>query len=292
MPPSAGGSNLPRDRRILAACQRYQSPQLLILSRAAKPPVPRLVDELEDEKTRALVEAAGGGLKSEIRGLSRQSSKNLARLLSIIDWTKWGTCLHVTLTYWRSYPRNKDDCQLEKQAIVMWFSRNAECGIWRLEFQERGAPHWHVLIWIGDRPAEKFEHDVKKWWAGREWKTHPVHGCDVGSGDQVRGRWYLAQHAAKQAQALKPPFLVGRWWGYIAREKFLAASDIDSPQQIEERELVWWRRLYRRATGCKTHPEHGLTWFLPRVAQCAAYAWISEHIDYERATRWHGHKPF
>jgi len=292
MPSPAGGFEPPKERRPLGVCRRYQSPHLLMLSRAAKPPVPRLVDEDEDEKARALVEAAGGGLKTEIRGMSRQSSKNLSRLLSILDWQKHGECMHVTLTYWHSYPRSKDAVFDEKRVINMWFARNAECGVWRLEFQERGAPHWHVLVWIGKENSDQFDAACKKWWREREWKTHPEFGCKITSGDQARGRWYLAMHAAKQSQAQKPPFLVGRWWGYIERDKLLSASDIDSPQEIAERELVWWKRLYRRQTGCTTRQEAGFTWFLPRVYQCTLHAWISDHVDWERATRHHGKKPF
>jgi hypothetical protein len=282
----------PKERRPLGVCRRYQSPHLLILSRAAKPPVPQLREDDEEEKARDLVGSAGGGLKSEIRGMSKQSSKNLSRMLSILDWSKHGECLHVTLTYWRSYPKNKHDVGKEKQAIGMWFSRNAECGVWRLEFQERGAPHWHVLVWIGKRDAEKFEKECERWWSCREWGTHPEFGCKITSGSVARGRWYLAMHAAKQAQALKPPFLVGRWWGYIERDKVLSASDIDSPQEIAERELVWWKRLYRRQTGCTTRQDAGFTWFLPRLWQCTAHAWIADHVDYERAMRSVGKNPF
>lgn len=290
-PGSGDGSGSRRDRRPLGVCRRYQSPHLLILSRAAKPPVPQLVDHDEHEKAEDVVASLGGGIKAEIRGMSSQSSLNLARLLSILDWEKHGECCHVTLTYVDVFPLTKQELAREKASLVRELGRNVECGIWRLEFQKRGAPHWHLLVWLGGRSAEEFVAWVSNWWSRRKEYPNPSeYGCRVTSGDQARGRWYLAMHAAKREQSI--PFPVGRWWGYIQRDKLLAASDIDTPQEITERERVWWARLYRRFTGAKTRHESGFSWFLPRAAQCAVGVWIRDQVEDERRTRHLGKKPF
>jgi hypothetical protein len=288
-PESGGGLESRRDRRPLGVCRRYQSPHLVILSRASRPPVPQLVERDEQEKADDVVASVGGGIKREIRGMSSQSSLNLARLLSILDWSKHGQCVHVTLTYAKVFPLTKEELAEVKAAMVRDIGRHVECGIWRLEFQKRGAPHWHLLLWIGNRDAAEFEWWLRGWWAKFSGNASE-HGSMVTSGDQTRARWYIAMHAAKREQSI--PFPVGRWWGYVQRDKLLSASDIDSPQEITERERVWWARLYRRFSGAKTRHEAGFSWFLPRAAQCAVSVWIQGHVDWERATRYHGQKPF
>jgi len=285
IPPSALG------RRVV---RKFQAPNLLVLTRSSRCPVPVLDMEERDEKTAGAVgPETGGGKKGEIRGKSRRSSSNCSRVLSSIDWRKNGRCLHVTLTYWRVWPNDKEHLALEKSALVRDLGRQARCGLWSLEYQiERHkktgewVPHWHVLLWIGDGDPDVFETRLRTWWA--RFSSNPSkHAVAVTSGDQARGTWYLAMHAAKLAQS--PPFAVGRWWGYVNRDAFLAASDIHATGEAEHRELVWWARLYRRSTGCKVRQSglllHGFSWFLPRSAQCVAAAWIRDHIDAERRER-------
>lgn len=299
----------------------HQAPNVIILSRAGRAPIPQLSgDELPEDAFDAkkedgdLLQSAVLGRKAELRGMSVKSSLNVSRLLSSLDWGKNGRCLHVSLSYGRHhYRRGKSELALEKQALVMALYREGFCGLWILEFQSREndaekaariaarikrqrgqggsikVPHWHLLLWVGDRDLEDVERWLRSWWA-RFAKNPSEHGVYIASGDQGRSRWYLALHAAKRAQP--PPFPVGRMWGYIDRERVLAAQDLHETGQVLERERVWWARLYRRATGGRTRCAHGLSWFLPRAWQCVAAAWIRDHVDAENATRWAGKPPF
>lgn len=296
--------------------RKHQAPNLIILTRSTDPPVARLRrdDEVADAQEKAPGDLGGSteGNKRELRGMSARSSGNLAKVLSSLDWPKNGQCIHVTATYWKRWPRGKDDLAAEKSAIVRDLGRHVECGIWRLEFQRRETeaekrerqaagrprkkgqgslcvPHWHFLLWLGGRTLEEVSGWLYRWWA--EFAHNPSdHALQISSGDQARGTWYLAMHAAKREQS--PPFAVGRWWGYIARERLLAAQDLHNTGEIIERERVLWARLYRRSTGCKTRNNCGLSWFLPRKWQCAADAWIRDQIDLENGRRWAGRDPF
>lgn len=301
--------------RPLAAMRRWQAPNVIVFSRANRPPVPFLHPDDEAKKSPPTVEAVEG-TKREIRGLSVKSSLNISRLLSMLDWRKNGRCLHVSLSYnGHLWPKGPEALRLEKQAISMALSR---CdlvdlsGVWILEFQSREnhaekrarlaagvrrqrgqggsikVPHWHFLLWIGDLDEREFEDWLRKWWAKFSGNVSEFGVC-ITSGDQGRSAWYLAMHAAKRAQP--PPFPCGRMWGYINRDKVLGASDLNLTGEVEERERVWVARLYRRGTGCKTRNHQGLSWFLPLKWQWAMLAWVRDHVERERITRHRGGKP-
>ena len=299
----------------LAAMRRWQSPNLIIFSRAKRPPVPHLEPEERAQKSPPTVQAVEG-TKRELRGLSVKSSLNISRLLSMLDWKKNGRCLHVSLSYGKFiYPRGKDSLLSEKSRLVALLGYHFPylCGVWILEFQSREndqekaareiqrirrkrgqggsikVPHWHLLVWIEDHDEEDFESCMREWWAG--FSENPSdHGCCITSGDQGRAAWYLAMHAAKRAQP--PPFACGRMWGYIRREKVLGAADLNETGEVENRERVWATRLYRRSTGCKTRNEQGLSWFMPLAYQCAMLAWIRDHVEWEKIVRSRGKNPF
>ena len=52
----------------------------------------------------------------------------------------------VTLTYPEKYPLDGAVCKEHLRQMIQWCKRQgAECGIWILEFQKRGAPHFHLF---------------------------------------------------------------------------------------------------------------------------------------------------
>lgn len=92
----------------------------------------------------------GGGVRGEINGFSRGSRKRLMALAYRADPVG---CEFVTLTVGRNF------CDVEaiRKVFRAWVKRqkraNPEFGcIWRLELQERGAPHYHLMAWgLGDK---------------------------------------------------------------------------------------------------------------------------------------------
>jgi hypothetical protein len=267
--------------------RRFQGPNVVVLTRAVRPPIPGFQssgEEAENDEppTADTVE----GSKLELRGMSKKSSLNFAKLLSTLDWAKNGQCVHVTLTYWKSWPLTKEQLLSEKAGLVRDMGRHCETGVWRLEFQTRAGgvrvPHWHCLVWLGQRSEADFENWLREWWARFSGNPHE-RGVKVTSGDQARGTWYLAMHAAKREQS--PPFAVGRWWGYIQRGKLLAAQDLHETGEVHERERVWWVRLFKRHTGGKVREGKGMSWFLPRSAQTVAFGWIQSRVEDEKRER-------
>lgn len=290
--------NLTPPRQGLGALRCFQAPNLFILTRAQRPPVPLLAADDSERETEA--KTLAGDCKNELIGRSKKSSHNLAKALSSLDWNKLGTCFHVTLTYWAFYPDSKEELARKKQALVMSLSRHCVAGVWSLEYQTERfkksgewVPHWHCMLWLEPGKEVAFEAWLREWWA--DFSLNPSeHGVHVTSGDQARGVWYLAMHAAKAAQS--PPFAVGRWWGFINRDALLGAQDLHNTGEVTDRENVWWCRLFRRSLRVKVRQRgrcaQGISWFLPRAAQCKAGAWIRDHIEHERKQRFRAKDPY
>jgi hypothetical protein len=263
---------------------------LLCISRSDRIPVPGGPPEEaeEDEETEADDAEDTPPTKDVLRGISAKSRQSLAKLLSVLEWGGMGESLHVTLTYWKDWPRTKAQLQQEKKRIKRTLGQFG-CGIWRLEYQERGAPHWHVLLWVQGRDAEQVIQLIQWWWAGdcahsSRWANSHPQGVYVTRGTEVKSTWYLAMHAAKGEQS--PLIAVGRWWGFINRADLLQGRNIAEEGEISAREHIWWARLYRRATGCKVRQQadergirpNGFTWFLPRSNYLASQNWIAKTV--------------
>lgn len=289
------------EKRPKRPIQRFAGPNVVIFSSAEFPPIPGK-DPPEIEKTPAKGEdLGGGGHKETIKGPSVKSMLNLSRLLSSLDWAANGRCLHVTLTYWKTWPKTKAELAAEKS----WLTERLAlfgCGVWRLEFQTRAGQgikkpgpdslllwamvlklsglslaglwqyvaHWHVLLWLGDRDEEVVEEGIRKIWAGcHRWPNKDVHGVMITPGDQGRASWYLAMHSAKLTQA--PKVEVGRVWGYIDRAQVIGAQRLNLQGIPTRREMIWWARIYRRSTGNRVRTQGkgistgpmGFSWFLP-----------------------------
>lgn len=282
MPPPGESRN---SRKPLAEIRAFCGPNVVVFTRAVRPPIPglqALEQEVADEE--AGIEP---GTKLALRGMSRKSSLNVAKLLSALDWRKLGACLHCTLTYHRTWPATRPDIDRAKNAISKAFSRNAEAAVWRMEMHVRKregqhVPHWHVLAWLGGRDEVQFVEWLRSWWAEYSGNT-AKQGCYVTYGDEARAGWYLAMHHAKRAQS--PPIPVGRWWGVSNKEALQRAIDLPAIPGIRERERVWWARVYRRATGGRTRSASGFSWFLPRPWQTRVSMWVLDTIEREARER-------
>lgn len=294
--------------------RRWHAPNLVVLTRAVACPVPSLGGDTEPEPSGHEKAGEGDspapGNKKEIVGISNQTKLRLARLLSSLDWSRNGECIHVSLTYHLEFPTTKDALAAEKSHLTAQLG-SWGCGIWRLEFQERGAPHWHVILWLMGRDREEVVGRIVSWWA-RHSGNSSEHACTVTPGDG-RAAWYLAMHAAKDEQA--PKIAVGRWWGYIRRDEVLKSADMHDHGETVERERVWWARLKRRhgraaqrrktadrqafRTLCRglgvrepkgyvrvTYGQHqGFSWFLPRSWQTTVGTFVLHQTSIDAEER-------
>jgi hypothetical protein len=156
--------------------------------------------------------------------------------------------LLVTLTYPAKFPTPRRAKQQLKAALRRFLGENPDaCGWWKLEPQKRGAPHFHLLIFMPEAVDVLRE---RRWWAANWYEV-------VGSGDQKHRAagtacekirtWngvasYAAKYIGKPVKDLgwdKP----GRLWGKFNVEKLPVEVKC---RQVSERTAIILRRALIR----------------------------------------------
>ena len=90
---------------------------------------------------------SGGGLRGVVKGFTRGARQ---RLMKTIAGVRRDAKLpvFVTLTYPKAFPEPRQSKTHLKRFIMRLRRAFPEAGIiWKLEPQQRGAPHYHLLVW-------------------------------------------------------------------------------------------------------------------------------------------------
>ena len=190
-----------------------------------------------------------GGKRGKIKLFSRGSQKRLRVLLASVnrDAVKH-LPLMVTLTYPAEWP---SDHKVWKRHLDMFSKRLAReypnvAAVWVIEFQQRGAPHFHLMCIGVDR--------LERNWLSKAW--YEV----VGSGDEKHLRagtrvervrkWnavqgYVTKYVSKnKSKDLPIPDGIGRWWGVLNRERLNSfISWVENPISLRQffviRRTLW-----------------------------------------------------
>lgn len=172
---------------------------------------------------------AGGGKRGEIKVFSPDSRYRLFRLLHQLKFDRVTFC---TLTYPADFPTDKKIYKAHLKEYRRRFERTYGKikGVWRLEFQERGAPHYHIMYL--DCPFIPIEEWCNLWSnvIGTDDPNHRKIGVDIkliteGTESKLIAS-YLGKYVAKvdQTDLSKTVQKPGRWWG---------KWNIDDPTPIE-----------------------------------------------------------
>lgn len=228
-----------------------------------------------------------GPSRSEITEWSAKSRANMTKTLASLDYSTWdradGSLAMVTLTLPGNWKPLAPDGRAFKKLIRKFehrFRRNVGPWrlLWKLEFQRRGAPHWHALMRV---PAlvrgQVFESWLARTWAdvvdaskdidtidddGREHSEYSRHlaagtGVDFSGkdfSDPRRISMYFAGHSAKsqdgkEYQHIVPPKWQrpgagpGRFWGFCGLER--AFEELEVTQRDFDRLRRELRKLAR-----------------------------------------------
>lgn len=153
---------------------------------------------------------ASPGRRGKVEGLSAASRRRLLHVGH--NGPDWVCMLRLSYGDW---PEDGRTCKAHLNAFLTALRRLHQVEgvsyVWVLEFQKRGAPHFHVLVnrW------------VPKGWLTRRWASIIGEPANVSStnvksvNDNTHAARYLVKYAAKEEQKEVPAGFrnVGRMWG-------------------------------------------------------------------------------
>jgi hypothetical protein len=196
----------------------------------------------------------GGGIRERVRGFSRASRMNLLRRLASINRRTFrafkGRMIFVTLTYPREYPEDTEVCKRHLQALRKRLQRKcADCAaFWRLGIQERGAWHFHLLLFVGQSVGsiDELRRFISSTWYEVTGKASEGH-LRTGTRVEAVKRWkqatsYMERYMA-QPEEFPKGLQTGRIWGIWNEELLLVRWET---VEVSLRDAFRVRRIYRR----------------------------------------------
>jgi hypothetical protein len=163
--------------------------------------------------------------------VTKFSERSRKRLAFVASNTTIPLRTMITLTYPAEYPSNGKTVKGHLRLFLTWLQKETQgCEyLWFLEFQLRGAPHFHILT---DWPLPKDRDNKVLWYAkiAQFWyetvdsgdfnhrlagtRTETLRSADGGAR-------YAVKYAQKMRQKAVPPDYqdVGRFWGHTRKVK-------------------------------------------------------------------------
>jgi len=227
------------------------------------------------ERSSTLTIAVGGSLvtvRTPRRGDPPPPPKALAKREAITEWSaksrmalkcalaklkrdELGQALFLTLTYPGEFPAPDDHAiyknhlRVFNQALARAFGA---CGFWKLEFQSRGAAHFHLIIF----GLEGQDIEALRQWVSQRWfdivgsgdERHRRAGTQVDKAKSINGAMsYLTKYISKDDQT-RPGNFTGRYWGRFNAQA-LPVCPMESIDLTEREGIValrWARRITKK----------------------------------------------
>lgn len=218
----------------------------------------------------------GGGLRGEVTEFSKSSRRRLLQLLNSINRDEALLPYFVTLTYHHSWPEDRHGRKAQMDAFRKRLERSVGefAAVWRLEFQKRGAPHYHLLIFLppdalgGDRRRNdhqgryerltKLRNRVAFMWhevAGYGSPEHFSAGTSVEEVKSWRGvNSYASKYMGKPEQLQEGAPSVGRFWGVWRRGMLPITYATHSLTPLEALRV---RRIFRNFSKIRPRSHRG-----------------------------------
>lgn len=184
--------------------------------------------------------------RGAVHGTSSKSKSRLVRALACIG--RADEPVFVTLTY-RDFAADWAEwkADLDRWRHAMEYHYPGFCGVWRLALQQRGAPHFHLLLWLrGEADFAEFEQRATSAWCdaiGQHERANRLYGCDVRRVTNWRDcAAYVAFYQADQAAG---EGYTGRTWG-LWRKPALCMEPLRE-FRFDRQAVHLLRRITRRA---------------------------------------------
>lgn len=182
--------------------------------------------------------------KHAVRGAIGDFSEASCRRLKFTARNVEGLVTLLTLTYPAEFPTDGRKVKQQWAAMRHWLTRQGLAGLWFQEFQERGAPHFHVFL-----TGEVDHRAVRAAWYRIAATSDPKHLLAGTRVERIRQKHaaasYATKYCAKREQKVIPPEFtgMGRFWGLFGGLKVTPTADLIA----DDTALVQMVRLVRRA---------------------------------------------
>lgn len=220
----------------------------------------------------------GGGPRGQITDFSKASRRRLLRLVNQIDKGRTAKPLFLTLTYPAAWPKDprvwKNHLKAFRERMRRKYGKFP--AIWRLEFQKRGAPHFHLLIFAEMDLNRLYLFLSRAWYevVGSGDDKHLLAGTQAARVKSWRGvKSYAAKYMGKLEQLQEGVQLTGRFWGTWYRDLLPIEAETN---RITVSEFFKLRRVLRRASRIRSQSLMG------------TFGCYLEHANANRLLAWLG----
>lgn len=187
----------------------------------------------------------GGGRRGEISGFSQASRLRLLKLISSLNRDALEKSFFITLTYHKTHIKH-EKLKRDLKHFIQKIRRNypEHSGIWKLEFQKRGSPHYHLLHFGGTTRYISYE------WIAKGWNgiADPGNTDHLAAGTQIKGvdnaqhaTWYFVEYFGKGYAGSNEFYeqFPGRVWGVYNRKQLPVSKVSFIPlSEGRDRELI------------------------------------------------------
>jgi hypothetical protein len=193
-------------------------------------------------------------MRDRVRGFSRASRRNLLLRLASINRSAFkafkGRLISITLTYPHEYPEDAEICKNHLKALRRRLQRKFGefAGFWRLGIQQRGAWHFHLLLFVGASFGSigELRRFISSSWYEVTGKVSEGH-LHAGTRVVAVQRWrevtsYVERYMAKPEE-FPAGLQTGRIWG-IWNENLLPVEWQEV--EVSVRDAFKIRRIYRK----------------------------------------------
>ena len=196
-----------------------------------------------------------------IRGFSVASRRRLMRTLGKVNKTERPQ--FVSLTYHNEWPEDPEDWkkQLKKFCQRLKYRFPKFAAVWKLEFQKRGAPHFHLLVW--GLPTSHLKDYIALMWyevVGIEDEDHLKEGSRIENIKSWRGVMSYASKYLGKSQEENNEILVGRFWGIFNRAGVPWSDEVI--YFVTQSQIIMAMRYMRRYAGLRSRDYSSLTIFI------------------------------
>lgn len=217
--------------------------------------------------------------RGKITGFSPASRRRALRLLSTLRTSQLPPARFVTLTWHRPPDRWLADAR----AFLQWIRRRDGRYFWRLEAQQRGAPHLHLIVWCKDWN----EHEAREHWsriAAHGSEAHLEHGYDESAMESYGQVFaYVSKYIAKRSDSTHECLVGRRQWG---ASRDLPRRAVNIAPELSPREFAQLRRFANRLLRARRRTS-GRRGRARRVSHRAFHLYLRAG-DSERIADWLG----